>query len=179
MKRTSLYVWSLFFLVAATACTSQEERLQASAAYTTMLRAYGAEFATIDTALPSTWLIAALDTGTTDTTAEAQTSALRTNTVTIIFAPKNADIACSDNVQFRFYAAIHEASIRSFISRYMHLHANTPLAPPESWHNEKYFLNIFPNECNIAPTRDALYAELVEAVVRHFGLQAAPPITPP
>lgn len=169
----------LVLLLAATACTSQEERLQANAVYTRMLHTYGAEFATLDTALPKAWLIAALDTGTTDTTAEAQHSTLPTNTVTIIFAPKNADGHCNDNVQFRFYAAAHEASIRAFISRYMHLHANVPPALPESWHNEKYFLNIFPNECNIAPKRDTLYAQLVSAVVTHFGLQEALPITVP
>lgn len=179
MRIVSKYAWLLLLLILTTACTTQEERLQASAEYAQMLHDYGAEFATLHTALPPTWLIAVLDTGTTDTTEIGKHSALPTTTVTIVFAPKDAHAPCNDRVQFRFYAAAHEDNIREVINRYMKLRNSTPPAPPESWRNEKYFLNIFPNKCNVEPQRDALYAQLVHAVVQHFGLQEAPSIVAP
>lgn len=168
----------LFFvllLLCLPACESEKSRVESHKENIAILKRYGAEFSTLPAALPEGWMLVGIDTGRVDTT--MKTTPMPTTTVMLEFAPQHdpAQGNCSNHVQFRFYPASYETGVREVIRKYLRLREGRSHPPlPESWRNEKYFVNIFPCFCGDDFQKSDICLPLIQAVTTHFQLQPAP-----
>lgn len=171
--------WLVFFLLllCLPACDTERSRVESNTTNIAVLQRYGAEFSTLPDVLPEGWLLVGIDTGKVDTA--MRTAPMPTTMVMLEFAPLNdpPDGNCSNHVQFRFYPASYETGVREVIKKYLRLREGRSHPPlPDSWRNEKYFVNIFPCYCGSEFQKSDMCLPLIQAVVTHFGLQPAPQI---